>query len=411
MLPHTPCVCVALQGLYLLLITNKQSNILEDLETLRLLSKIVPEFTQSLEEESITKNAFDLVFAFDEIISLGHKENITIQQVKQNCEMESHEEKLHKMIIQSKINETRDIMKKRATEIDKGKMETKKSGLAGFVPNMSAFGSAPGKSSSGAGPDIDTSPSFNKPSIEPTASSTAASSKASSKGPSKGMQLGKAKKANDFLESLAKEGEVVELEVPSSKAGGGMASITANLSTDPVSLNIDEKLTVTLNKQGGCENLEVQGSMSLIVSNDDDACIRVAVASGTNKNFQFKTHPNIDKSLYSSSNILGLKDPSRPFPTGSELGILKWRMQTKDESQVPISINCWPSVSGGQSYVNIEYESTAMFDLQNVSIVIPLPHAAHAPQINQVGRQALMMHEHTHTHTHGACWPCSGASA
>ena len=30
-----------------------------------------------------------------------------IDQVKQNCEMESHEEKLHKMIIQSKINDTK----------------------------------------------------------------------------------------------------------------------------------------------------------------------------------------------------------------------------------------------------------------------------------------------------------------
>lgn len=48
----------------------------------------------------MSRNAFDLIFAFDEVISLGHKENITVMQVKQNCEMESHEEKLHKMIIQ-----------------------------------------------------------------------------------------------------------------------------------------------------------------------------------------------------------------------------------------------------------------------------------------------------------------------
>lgn len=87
-----------------MLITNKQSNILEDLDTLRLLAKIVPEFVPSLEEEAIARCAFDLVFAFDEVISLGYKENVTISQVKQNCEMESHEEKLHKMIIQSKVS-------------------------------------------------------------------------------------------------------------------------------------------------------------------------------------------------------------------------------------------------------------------------------------------------------------------
>ncbi len=89
-----------LQGLYLLLITNRQSNILEDLDTLRLLAKLVPEFAPSLEEDAIVVQAFELVSAFDEVISLGQKESISVMQVKQNCAMESHEEKLHKMIIQ-----------------------------------------------------------------------------------------------------------------------------------------------------------------------------------------------------------------------------------------------------------------------------------------------------------------------
>lgn len=76
--------------------------------------------------------------------------------------------------------------------------------------------------------------------------------------------------------------------------------------------------------------------MSLVVNVDEDAFIRIAVAGGPNKAFQFKTHPNIDKNLYGSSNILGLKDPARPFPTGSELGILKWRFQSKEVSAMYI---------------------------------------------------------------------------
>ncbi len=101
---HAMAPLLLAQGLYLLLITNKQSNILEDLDTLRLLSKIVPEFAMSYEEDDIVKQAFELVSAFDEVISLGHKENISVMQVKQNCEMESHEEKLHKMIIQVRLS-------------------------------------------------------------------------------------------------------------------------------------------------------------------------------------------------------------------------------------------------------------------------------------------------------------------
>ncbi|GLI64081.1 hypothetical protein VaNZ11_007250 [Volvox africanus] len=362
-----------MEGLYLLLITNKQSNILEDLETLRLLSKLVPEFSQSLEEDSVAAKAFELIFAFDEVISLGHNENITVQQVKQNCEMESHEEKLHKLIIQSKINDTKDIMKKKVADIEKSKMEQKKIGLTSA---LSGFGS---KAASSIMQELEGTPVYR---TDPAPVAISKPSASTARGPSKGMQLGKAKKANDFLETLAKEGEVVELDVP--KPTGGVAAVTANIAVDPVSLGIEEKVSVSLNKQGGVENLEVQGTMSLVVNSDEDAFIRIAVAGGPNKNFQFKTHPNIDKNLYGSSNILGLKDPSRPFPTGSELGILKWRFQSKEESLVPLSINCWPSVSGGESYVNIEYESTSNFDLQNVQIVIPLPASGHAPTVNQV---------------------------
>ncbi|KAB1226812.1 Coatomer subunit delta-3 [Morella rubra] len=41
------------------------------------------------------------------------------EMVKQHCEMESHEEKLHKLVLQSKINEAKDHMKRKAREIEK----------------------------------------------------------------------------------------------------------------------------------------------------------------------------------------------------------------------------------------------------------------------------------------------------
>lgn len=49
----------------------------------------------------------------------------------------------------------------------------------------------------------------------------------------------------------------------------------------------------------------------------------------------------MNKELFSNENILGLKDPNRPFPTGQAgdaagVGLLKWRMQSQDESLVPL---------------------------------------------------------------------------
>jgi hypothetical protein len=73
-------------------ITNKSSNILEDLEALHLLAKIVPEYCHILEEKEIVKHAFDIIFAFDEAVAMGYKERVNLQQIKHFTTMESHDE-------------------------------------------------------------------------------------------------------------------------------------------------------------------------------------------------------------------------------------------------------------------------------------------------------------------------------
>lgn len=66
-------------------------------------------------------------------------------------------------------------------------------------------------------------------------------------------------------------------------------------------------------------------------ASEDDAFVSVSVNVGANKGYSFKTHPNIDKNLYNAQNILALRDPERPFPSGSPVGILKWRMQARTQ--------------------------------------------------------------------------------
>lgn len=52
-------------------------------------------------------------------------------------------------------------------------------------------------------------------------------------------------------------------------------------------------------------------------------------------------HPNINKNLFNhNTNILGLKDPNRPFRTSQSndgVSLLKWRMQSVDETVVPLT--------------------------------------------------------------------------
>lgn len=66
-----------------------------------------------------------------------------------------------------------------------------------------------------------------------------------------------------------------------------------------------------------------------------------------------------------------LKDKNKGFPKG-KLGILRWSMNTQDDSQVPISINCWPEDEDGNMNVNVEFNAEGDMELHNVQISIPL---------------------------------------
>ena len=50
-----------------------------------------------------------------------------------------------------------------------------------------------------------------------------------------------------------------------------------------------------------------------------------------------KTHPNVDKQLFNQRSMLGLKQEGKSFPLNQDVGVLKWRLQTTDESMMPLS--------------------------------------------------------------------------
>ncbi|WAR05409.1 COPD-like protein [Mya arenaria] len=297
-----------LEKLYMLLITTKASNILEDLETLRLFARVIPEYCRNLEESDIVDQAFQLIFAFDEIVALGYRENVNLAQIRTFTEMDSHEEKVFMAVRQTQEKEAKDQMRKKAKELARQRQDAERSGRAAGL-GSGGFGSSSFNRGSDTTSIIDTTP------MEPVKPAYNPPSRPAGKG--KALNLKSRKQDVDsFVGQLQSEGEKV-----------------------------------------------------------------TSVNQSTNKAMA-KTHPNIDKKMFASQSVIGLKNPEKPFPIGQDIGVLKWRFTTQDESFMPLSINCWPNESGSGCDVNIEYElEQEDLELNDVQITIPIPSGVGAPVV------------------------------
>ncbi|XP_055845023.1 coatomer subunit delta [Episyrphus balteatus] len=364
-----------MEKLYMLLITTKASNILEDLETLRLFSKVIPEYCHSLEEKDILDNAFNLIFAFDEIVALGYRESVNLAQIKTFVEMDSHEEKVYQAVRETQEREARQKMREKAKELQRQRMESAKRGgsSASMSHHISSSLEGFGPSSGGI-----SSSSISTPSID--SSEIKSAPKAQKPMARNALKLGgKTKDVDSFVDQLKSEGEKIANLTPSL---GGAASTTtvrpkliSDVLTESVHLKMEDKLVVRLGRDGGLQTFELSGLLTLRISDESFGRIKVNLENKDKHGIQLQTHPNVDKELFKTRSQIGLKNPARPFPLNTDVGVLKWRYTTQDDSAIPLTINCWPSENGdGGCDVNIEYELEAQrLELQDVCIAIPLP--------------------------------------
>lgn len=196
---------------------------------------------------------------------------------------------------------------------------------------------------------------------------------APSRSSAKGMVLGGKTAKKSALAQVLKEEKIVEKEedVDVHLDGGSAAPAVAQVPTENIHVAAEEQLVIKVENDGGLQSMEIRGELAITVNDPSTPKVKVVLKGGDNSKFQFKLHPAIDKTAFNNESIIKLKDGgARAFP----IPVMRWRLQTSDESFLPLNISCWPSPSGdGQTQVTLEYELTSKIDLHNVNIVIPVP--------------------------------------
>lgn len=92
-----------------------------------------------------------------------------------------------------------------------------------------------------------------------------------------------------------------------------------------------------IGRNGGLQHFELHGLVTLRILDEKWGRIRVQFEHSNTKSIQLQTHPNVDKELFRTRGQIGLKVATKPFPFNSDVGILKWRIQARDETALPIS--------------------------------------------------------------------------
>ncbi|KAJ3197480.1 hypothetical protein HK101_003178 [Irineochytrium annulatum] len=219
-----------LDELFMVLVTNKQSNILQDIGTLHLFARVVSEYCRSTDERDISKQSMELLNVFDEIIAMGYRESVSLPQIRTITDMESHEERVQAEIEKTKEKEAKDELNRKARMMDAQKREMAKKGYGGSgIPNISGgFGSGGG----GGGGQFQGQGGYKpaNPSYQEAAQQSSFDSFSS--GPSramggKGMQLGRKQKADAMVEAIKTEEGIEDRPTQAGGAMGGGSTAAA----------------------------------------------------------------------------------------------------------------------------------------------------------------------------------------
>lgn len=194
------------------------------------------------------------------------------------------------------------------------------------------------------------------------------------------MQLGKKSKATDIYEKvrgdLGPESEESPLVSPAMApaTSDGVAQSRASLSADrePIHVTVAETVSAKLSRDGAVKSWEIKGDLQLRITDDTFTKVKLGLTANPTHGAVFRTHPNVDRALFTNSKTIQLRDSSKSFPHNISIGVLRWRVTGTDNPDVlPITFTVWVNRGAQSSTVTIEYELNGSDPLRDVVVTIP----------------------------------------
>lgn len=196
------------------------------------------------------------------------------------------------------------------------------------------------------------------------------------------MQLGKKSKTTDMFERV--RGEMgAEVEESSSliasqptptAAEAPVAHGISSSDHEAIQVTIAETISAKMSREGALNSIEIKGDLQLRITDQSMTKVRLDLVANASHGAQFRTHPNVDRPLFTSSKAIQMSNTTKGFPINNSVGVLRWRAAPKaeDSNAAPITFTVWVNKGSNDTYtITIEYELTGGEELRDVAITVP----------------------------------------
>ena len=356
-----------IEQLYFILITTKDSNILEDLSLLNLLIELTREIISQITEQNVLEHALNLILAYDECVFDGYRQSVSVNDVINFLLMESKEEDEYNADLNRKMDRAKDDLDKKVKEIEKQKKEAKKYGgysssSVGFTPSVSSKSSY-GSTASG-------SYTISEEELNAMAGESyyeKPKERVPRPPPAKGLTLGKKSKARDKAQQMILEEGLSPSDRIRKNTTQDEPVVEEPIITKGLLLQFNEIVNIKMSRNGGVDEFSVKGNLTVqgpqggkfaLRVNQRQEKLKLRVAGGVSQN-------TFDGDKYLVFENRKQKDPSY---------LLQWMLSSKNDRDVPININCWGVTDTGKgSTFSLEVElKNENMNLGEIDIMIPV---------------------------------------
>lgn len=125
-------------------------------------------------------------------------------------------------------------------------------------------------------------------------------------------------------------------------------------------MEIDERVTCQVTKDGDIEKFELKGILYLTLTDPKKCHAEIAMDFSDFKGLVFKVHPELNKQSWNKKKVLKGKNSGEEGADGisaqTRLDALRYRYTSKTEEDLPFTINVFNSKKQGKNVITMEIE-------------------------------------------------------